>query len=60
VTEKKKPPLPLKRNFPTYGVSWEDTENCGKHVDYMIIALDKNGKEICKLKIIWEDAYQKE
>jgi hypothetical protein len=60
VAEKTKPAIPLKTNFPTWGVSWEDPENSGKDVDYMIIALDRKGKEICKLNVIWEDAYQKQ
>jgi hypothetical protein len=59
VAEKKKPPIPLKTNFPTYGVSWEDTLYNTNDVDYMIIAFDKKGKEICKITVIWEDADEK-
>jgi len=59
VAEKKKFPLPLRNNVSPYGVYWEDKDYHTKDVEYRIIAFNKKGNEICKLNVIWEDAYNK-
>lgn len=54
VAVKKKPPLPMRYNVTSYGVTWEDKEYNTRNIDYQIIAFDKKGNRICELKIMWE------
>ncbi len=55
VTTQKKPPLPMRYNVTPYSVTWEDTEFHTRDIDYKIIAFNKDGEELCEMKIVWEE-----
>ena len=55
IAEKKKPPLPMRYNISPYSVTWEDKEYNTSDLNYRILSYDKKGKEICELKVIWEN-----
>jgi len=59
VAEKKRPALPMKYNVTSYGVTWEDKEYNMPDIDYKIVSFDKGGKQICELKVMWENQYPK-
>ena len=55
VGEKRKPRLPFGYiSFP-YEVKIEDTAFHSREIDYKILAFDKRGREICEMKIIWDE-----
>src|SRR5687767_3429783 len=55
VTEKKKPPLPLRYNVTPYGITWEDPDYHTRDIEYKILAFDKKDQELCEIQIIWEE-----
>ena len=55
MTEKKKPPLPLRYNVTPYGVTWEDPDYHTRDIEYKILAFDKKDNELCEMQIVWEE-----
>ena len=53
--EKRKPRLPLGNNHFPYEVGLVDTKYHSREIDYKILAFDKRGREICEMKIIWDE-----
>lgn len=55
VAEKRRPRLPLGYvSFP-FEVKLKDNEFHSREIDYKILAFDKIGREICEMKIIWDE-----
>jgi len=55
VTEKKKPPVPLKDNVTPHGVTWQDPDYHTRDIEYKILAFDKKGKELGEVQVIWAE-----
>ena len=55
VGERRKPRLPLGHGSFPYEVRLEDPEFHSRDIDYKILAFDKRGREICQMKIIWDE-----
>jgi hypothetical protein len=55
IIEKEKPGLPLRTNSPgIWSVQWQDPDYHSRDIDYMILAFDKKGVQICEMQVIWE------
>jgi hypothetical protein len=54
VGEARKPRLPFGYSFP-YQVKLADTKFHSREIDYKILAFDKSGREICEMKVIWDE-----